>query len=60
MLAIVGMEKNSCHGYIAWTQFVVDLYACFDTHTHYLGHLIKLKHSRTVEDFITPFEQLDF
>jgi hypothetical protein len=26
-------RKNSHQGYVAWTQFVVDIYECFDT-TH--------------------------
>jgi hypothetical protein len=52
--------KNACQGYVAWTQFVAELYECFDTDTHYLGHLTKLKQSGTVEDFITTFEHLDF
>jgi hypothetical protein len=53
-------HKNSRHGYIACTQFVVELYDHFNTDTHYLGHLTKLKHSCTVEDFITTFENLSF
>jgi len=53
-------HKNSPHGYIAWTQFVSELYDCFDTDTHYLGCLTKLKQSCTVEDFITSFEHLAF
>jgi hypothetical protein len=36
-------HKNSCQGYIAWTQFVAELYDFFDTDTHYLGCLTKLK-----------------
>jgi hypothetical protein len=39
---------------------VVELYECFDTDTHYLGHLTKLKQSGTMEDFISSFEHLDF
>jgi hypothetical protein len=53
-------RKNACQGYIAWTQFVAELYECFDTDTHYLGCLTKLKQSGTVEDFITSFEHLAF
>jgi hypothetical protein len=53
-------HKNSCQSYIAWTQFVVELYARFDTDTHYLGHLTKLKQSSIVEDFITAFDHLAF
>jgi hypothetical protein len=52
--------KNSHRGYISWTQFVVDLYECFDTDTHHLGHLTKLKQSGTMEEYTTSFEQLDF
>jgi hypothetical protein len=52
--------KNSCEGYIAWTQFVAELYDRFDTDTHYLGHLTKLKQSGTMEDIITTFEHLAF
>jgi hypothetical protein len=36
--------KNSRQGYIVMTQFVADLYDRFDTDTHYLSHLTKLKH----------------
>jgi hypothetical protein len=60
MLAMVAMEKNSCQGYISWTQFVADLYEHFDTDTNHLGHLKKLKQLGTVEDFIVAFERLDF
>jgi hypothetical protein len=35
--------KNACHGYVAWTQFVANIYERFDINTHYLGHLTKLK-----------------
>jgi hypothetical protein len=53
-------RKNSRQGYIAWTQFVTELYECFDTDTNHLGRLTKLKQSGTVEDFITAFERLTF
>jgi hypothetical protein len=53
-------RKTSRQGYIAWTQFVTDLYECFDTDTNHLGRLKKLKQSGTVEDFIATFERLDF
>jgi hypothetical protein len=53
-------RKNSRQGYIAWTQFVVELYECFDTDTNHLGHLTKLKQLETVEDFIAAFECLTF
>ena len=53
-------RNKSCQEYIAWTQFVVDLYAYFDIDTHYLGCLTKLKQSGLVEDFITAFEHLSF
>jgi hypothetical protein len=42
-------RKTSCQGYIAWTQFVAELYECFDTDTNHLGHLNKIesiRHSR--------------
>jgi hypothetical protein len=39
---------------------VVEIYECFDTNTHHLGCLTKLKQSGTVEDFITSFEHLAF
>jgi hypothetical protein len=52
-------RKNACQGYVAWTQFVVDIYEHFDTETNHLGHLKKLKQSGTVEHFIVTFEQLD-
>ena len=53
-------RKTFCQGYIAWTQFVTELYEHFDTDTNHLGHLTKLKQSRTMEDFIIAFERLDF
>jgi hypothetical protein len=51
---------KSHQGYVAWTQFVAEIYDCFDTDTHSLGHLTKLKQSGTVEAFITAFEKLSF
>jgi hypothetical protein len=45
---------------VAWTQFVAEIYERFDTDTHHLGLLTKLKQSGTVEDFIAAFEHLDF
>jgi hypothetical protein len=53
-------RKTSRQGYIAWTQFVTELYERFDTDTNHLGRLTKLKQSGTVEDFIAAFERLDF
>jgi hypothetical protein len=53
-------RKNSRQGYIAWTQFVAELYERFDTDTNHLGHLTKLKQLGTVEDFIAAFEHLAF
>jgi hypothetical protein len=53
-------RKTSRQGYIAWTQFVTELYECFDTDTNHLGRLTKLKQSRIVEEFIVAFECLDF
>jgi hypothetical protein len=53
-------RKTSRQGYIAWTQFVTELYECFDTDTNHLGHLKKLKQSGTIEDFIAAFECLAF
>jgi hypothetical protein len=53
-------RKTSRQGYIAWTQFVAELYERFDTDTNHLGRLTKLKQSGTVEDFIAAFERLAF
>jgi hypothetical protein len=53
-------RKNSRQGYIAWTQFVAELYECFDTDTNHLGHLTKMKQLGIVEDFIASFECLAF
>jgi hypothetical protein len=53
-------RKTSRQGYIAWTQFVAELYERFDTDTNHLGRLTKLKQSGTVEDFIATFEHLAF
>ena len=52
--------KTSRQGYIAWTQFVAELYERFDTDTNHLGRLTKLKQSGTFEDFIAAFERLGF
>jgi hypothetical protein len=52
--------KKARQGYVAWTQFVAELYDRFDSDTHHLGRLTKLKQSGTVEDFIATFEHLDF
>jgi hypothetical protein len=53
-------RKKACQGYVAWTQFVAEIYDHFDTDTHHLGHLTKLKQTGPVEEFIASFEQLDF
>jgi hypothetical protein len=53
-------RKTSRQGYIAWTQFVAELYELFDTDTNHLGRLTKLKQLGTVEDFISTFECLYF
>jgi hypothetical protein len=53
-------RKTSRQGYIAWTQFVAEIYERFDTNTNHLGRLTKLKQLGTVEDFIATFERLDF
>ena len=53
-------EKNSHQGYIAWTQFVVEIYECFDIDTNHLVRLTKLKQLGTMEYFIASFEHLDF
>jgi hypothetical protein len=45
---------------VAWTQFVAELYECFDTDTNHLVHLENLKQSGIVEDFITSIERLSF
>jgi hypothetical protein len=53
-------RKNSCQGYIAWTQFVTELYEHFDTDTNHLGRLTKMKQLGIVEDIIDAFECLYF
>jgi len=53
-------RKTSFQGYIAWTQFVSELYDFFDTDTNHLDHLTKLKQSGILEDFIVSFEHLVF
>jgi hypothetical protein len=53
-------RKNVFQGYVAWTQFVADIYECFDIDTNHLCCLTKLKQSSTMEDFIDSFERLDF
>jgi len=53
-------RKNSHQGYIAWRQFVVEIYELFDTDINQLGRLTKLKQLGTVEDFMVAFECLAF
>jgi hypothetical protein len=53
-------RKNYFQGYIAWTQFVTDLYERFDTDTNHLGRLTNLKQLGIIEDFIASFERLAF
>jgi hypothetical protein len=53
-------RKNARHGYVVCTQFVAKVYEYFDTDTHYLGRLTKLKQYSTVENFITTFKHLAF
>jgi len=53
-------RKTSCQGYIAWTQFVTELYERFETDTNHLGQLTKMKQSGIVEYFIASFEHLTF
>jgi hypothetical protein len=36
-------HRNARQGYVSWSQFVVEMYECFETNTHHLGHLTKLK-----------------
>jgi hypothetical protein len=36
-------HQNARQGYVAWSQFVAKLYERFDTDTHHLGRLTKLK-----------------
>jgi hypothetical protein len=37
------LHRKPHQGYVLWTQFVVKLYECFDTHTLSLDRLTKLK-----------------
>jgi hypothetical protein len=53
-------HRKTHQGYVAWNQFVAKLYDHFDTDTHYLGRLTKLKRHGTVEDFISSFENFAF
>jgi hypothetical protein len=47
-------------GYVAWTQFIAEIYERFDNDTHHLGHLTNLKQYGMVEEFIDSFEKFDF
>jgi hypothetical protein len=49
-------RKNSRQGYVAWTNFVAELYQRFETDTKHFGSLKKSKQYGTLEDFITTFE----
>jgi hypothetical protein len=51
-----GVERPA-KGMLLGHKFVAELYECFDTNTHYLSHLTKLKQSGIVEDFISTFER---
>jgi hypothetical protein len=53
-------RRKDLQGYVAWTKFVEELYDCFNSDTHHLGCLTKLKQSGIVEDFIVAFDHLDF
>jgi hypothetical protein len=53
-------RKKARQGCLTWTQFVAKLYDCFDSDTHHIGRVTKLKHIGIVEDFISAFEHLDF
>jgi hypothetical protein len=53
-------RKNARQGYVAWTQFVEEIYESFDTDPNHLGCLKKLKQSISVEYFIATFERLAF
>jgi len=53
-------RKNVNQGYVAWRQFVANIYEPFDIDTNHLGHLIKLKQSGTVQDFISSFKRVVF
>jgi len=53
-------HHKSCQGYVAWTHFVAKIYGHFDTDTHSLGQLNKLKQSSTMEECIAAFEKLSF
>ena len=50
--------KKAHQGYVSWTQFVAELYDFFDSDTHHLGCLTKLKQYGIVDDFISAFEYL--
>jgi hypothetical protein len=47
-------------GYVSWKLFFAELYDFFDTDTHNLGCLTKLKQTGLVEDIIVAFEKLAF
>jgi hypothetical protein len=53
-------SRKTCQGYVVWTQFVVEIFECFDTDTYYLVYLTKLKQFDIVDDFILAFEHLHF
>jgi hypothetical protein len=53
-------NKKACQWYVAWTQFVAEIYSFFDFNTNHLGCLNKLKKYGIVEDFITTFDHLYF
>jgi hypothetical protein len=53
-------HRKTRQGYVAWTQFVAELYKFFDTDTYYLVRLKNLKQSGTVGEFRFVFEHLYF
>jgi hypothetical protein len=53
-------HRKARQGYVAWTQFVAELYDRFDSDTHHLSRLTKLKQFVTMEDFIAAFKHSAF
>jgi hypothetical protein len=50
------LHRNACQWYVSWSQFVSKLCERFDTDTHHLGCLTKLKQYGIME----YFEHCDF
>jgi hypothetical protein len=50
-------NKKLYESFISWSQFIKEVYACFDKDTQYLGHITKLRQTRSITNFMVAFEK---